>query len=640
MTSPHLIVLVQPNHSFPTGLRPTPVTTIVGSTFALVASREVASTQTPCNRNASPDMVGTKRRRDGDDVQDATPRKLRARIAEGSPDEQSPFEAQTPSRKNKALLLGVDGTPRSILKKSSLANGIVATPKSTRKLVFDTPTKTLNDDTANGTPTLVRNADRSARRKSNRRILERTLTGDESDEEALDEEDILAEQILADDEDDTEQAAGDTTQGEAPAPNTPSKRGRGRPKGSGKVGRPRKARSPTPPTELPSHEEYFWQNRPGGTKTSNNTLSAQSLLNHDEYFQAMQSYKDRHEPEIRFLQELHGRAYDQWIFELEEGFNICLYGYGSKRVITERFTSRLYHHLSQQAPYKGPKQTPKIAVINGYAAGTTIKEVLSTVASAIVPTNSKLPNQPTALLDLILSHLSTSPPPHPLPIILNSIDSPHLRKSPAPTILARLAAHPSLTLLCTADTPNFPLLWDVGLKTQYKFLFHDATTFAPYTAELDAVETVNELLGRSGRRVGGRDGVGFVLRSLPERARELFKVLVMEQLALSLGSDPQFSTNNDDDADAPIGSQDPSSATAKHIVAEGAQGVEYRVLYHKAVGAFVCSSEVGFRTLLKEFHDHQMIESRKDAMGTERLWVPFRRDELEGLAEDLAGDAF
>jgi origin recognition complex subunit 2 len=33
-----------------------------------------------------------------------------------------------------------------------------------------------------------------------------------------------------------------------------------------------------------------------------------------------------------------------------------------------------------------------------------------------------------------------------------------------------------------------------------------------------------------------------------------------------------------------------------------------------------------------------MIESRKDGMGTERLWVPFRQEELEGLAEDLAGD--
>jgi origin recognition complex subunit 2 len=130
--------------------------------------------------------------------------------------------------------------------------------------------------------------------------------------------------------------------------------------------------------------------------------------------------------------------------------------------------------------------------------------------------------------------------------------------------------------------------------------------------------------------VGGRDGVGFVLRSLPENARSLFRILVMEQLALSMmegGAD-------EDDLQAT-----PKAKNPKIVVPESSQGVEYRVLYHKAVGEFVCSSEVGFRTLLKEFHDHQMIESRKDGMGTERLWVPFRQEELEGLAEDLASDS-
>jgi origin recognition complex subunit 2 len=223
----------------------------------------------------------------------------------------------------------------------------------------------------------------------------------------------------------------------------------------------------------------------------------------------------------------------------------------------------------------------------------------------------------------------------PIPVILNSIDSPYLRKAPVPSMLARLAAHPSINLVCTADTPNFPLMWDVGLKTQYKFLFHDATTFAPYDAEVDVVETVNELLGRSGRRVGGRDGVGFVLRSLPENARSLYRILVMEQLALDL---MEQGLDNDDEATATP--RNKKVAQAKAAAPESNQGVEYRVLYHKAVQEFVCSSEVGFRTLLKEFHDHQMIESRKDAMGTERLWVPFRQEELEGLAEDLASDAF
>ncbi|KAI8940998.1 hypothetical protein NX059_002248 [Plenodomus lindquistii] len=583
-------------------------------------------------------MVGTKRTRDADDTDDGTPRKLRARIADGPPDEQDWSDAQTPSRRNKTLLLADNGTPRSILKKSGLANGITATPRSSRKLLFDTPTKPPRDDTPNGTPTLVRNADRSARRKSNRRILERTLNGEDSDEEALDEEDILAEQILSDG-DDVETGAEETVEDDIPVPETPSKRGRGRPKGSGKVGRPRKQRSPTPPTELPAHEQYFWQNRPGGTKTSNNTLSTQSLLNHDEYFQAIQSYEDHHQPEMDFLLELHGRAYNQWIFELEEGFNICLYGYGSKRTITERFTGLLYHHLLERAPYKGTKKTPKIVVVNGYAAGTTLKELLSTVASTILPANTKLPNQPTALLELILDALSNDPPAHPVPIILNSIDSPYLRKSPAPAMLARLAAHPQINLVCTADTPNFPLLWDVGLKTQYKFLFHDATTFAPYSAEIDTVETVNELLGRSGRRVGGRDGVGFVLRSLPEKARELFQVLVNDQLELSKMDGGDFGANDDDEEEHIPGAK--KAGNKKHAASSStAQGVEYRVLYQKAVNLFVCTSEVSFRSLLKEFYDHQMIESRKDAMGTETLFVPFRREELEGLAEDLAAEVY
>ncbi|KAG9388118.1 origin recognition complex protein [Pyrenophora tritici-repentis] len=111
----------------------------------------------------------------------------------------------------------------------------------------------------------------------------------------------------------------------------------------------------------------------------------------------------------------------------------------------------------------------------------------------------------------------------------------------------------------------------------------------------------------------------------------------MEQLALSLTED--FTQDNEHDDDNNI-TATPRSKKSSQNPAETAQGVEYRVLYHKAVEAFVCTSEVSFRTLLKEFHDHQMIESRKDGMGAERLWVPFRLEELEGLAEDLAGDAF
>jgi origin recognition complex subunit 2 len=64
-------------------------------------------------------------------------------------------------------------------------------------------------------------------------------------------------------------------------------------------------------------------------------------------------------------------------------------------------------------------------------------------------------------------------------------------------------------------------------------------------------------------------------------------------------------------------------------------GVEYRTLYHKAVEEFVCSSEMSFRTLLKEFHDHDMVESKKDGLGVERLAVPFGREDLEDMLQEL-----
>ncbi|PSN60153.1 ORC2-domain-containing protein [Corynespora cassiicola Philippines] len=583
-------------------------------------------------------MASAKRKRDDEDDESLTPRKLRA---QAQPDDESasePPEAQTPSRRGRVQQLADNGTPRSILKKSGLnhvMNG--GTPRSNRKLVFaTTPTKSDKDETPNGTPTLVRNADHSARRKSNRRLIDHALTGGDGEEEIVDVEDTLAQQILDDEEPD-----GAAEAPELPVPETPTKRGRGRPKGSGKVGRPRKQRSPTPPDQdhLPPHEEYFNQNRLG-VKTSNNTLPPQSLLNHDDYFQTMQGYTDRHESEMEFLLELHSRAYDQWRFELEEGFNICLYGYGSKRPITDKFTGHLYQHLGAQAPYKGTKKTPKIVVINGYLPGISVKDILTTVASAAIPASYRLPNQLSSLLSSMLNYLTEHPPPHAIPVVINSIDSPHLRKSPAPLFLAQLAAHPSINLVCTADTPNFPLLWDVGLRAQYNLLFHDVTTFAPYTAEIDVVETVNELLGRSGRSVGGKEGAVHVLRSLPENARALYRLMVEEQIALLLVHGDEVADEDDMSARNTPGKQKKKKAAAAAASRreDAVLGVEYRVLYHKAVEAFVCSSEVSFRTLLKEFHDHGMVDSRADAVGTEVLWVPLRREELEGLLGEELGE--
>ncbi|MCJ1404828.1 Origin recognition complex subunit 2 [Xylographa trunciseda] len=535
--------------------------------------------------------------------------------------------------------------------------------KGKEKLLFTTPTK------QRGAPSKVLasvgvNADRSARRKSARNLIERTVAGGLSDDSGIEEEDDLAKQILEDGEEeggDDEQSGEDEEEQEneedgedrgneraevIPDPEvtptaTPSKRGPGRPKG------PRRKRSPTPPTDLPPHEQYFFQNRPGKIKTSSNTLSSISLLSHSDYHDRISAYTDPHSSSISFLHGLHTRAFPQWAFEFSESFSICLYGYGSKRGLVTSFAKYLHSRAGVNSP-------PTTIIVNGYNPTCTPTQILNTIVSTLAPPlQHPLPSQATPLLSHLLTHLNDHPPSQPIFLFLNSIDAPPLRKPSTQALLASLASHPSIKLLATADQPSFPLLWDLTLLTQYNFVFHDATTFVPYddgkgTGEVGGVvDAVHELMGRKGVGRRGRDGVGWVLRSLPENARGVFRVLVGELLSLDADGlddqdglgDEENDLNGFEDADGfDMGDSPVKRRTRKPKGnTEETFGVEYKALYQKSVEEFLCSSEMAFRTLLKEFHDHQMIVSRRDDSGAEVLGVPMRREELEGVLEDLMG---
>lgn len=329
-------------------------------------------------------------------------------------------------------------------------------------------------------------------------------------------------------------------------------------------------RSPTPPRDLPPHETYLYHNRPGRAKTSNNTLSSLELLTHEEYFSLLREYKDPHAQEVEFLQSLHAHSFPQWIFELAEGFSICLYGYGSKKSLLHQFAKEIFSKISDH-------EAEKIVMVNGYVRTTSMREILTTIGSVVDP-GYKLPaGNPVTMVQNLSALLSSTDVT--LTVILSSVDAPPLRKPGVQTVLSQLAAHPRIRLACSADTPDFALLWDSGLRSAFNFVFHDCTTFAPPgTAELEVVDDVHELLGRRARRVGGKDGVAFVLRSLPENAKSLFRLLVGEVLVLM--------EEEEGGAATAVGAEDP--------------GVEYRILYNKAVEEFICSSEMAFRTLLKE----------------------------------------
>lgn len=437
-----------------------------------------------------------------------------------------------------------------------------ATPRNRKAAgtrAAETPTHRRTADAVNGETPRWRRNDRSARKKSARALIESVVAGHASDEE--DGQDIAREIYESSEDEGNEDLEEDD---EAPLEDpsaTPSKKPRGRRKGT--TTRARK-KSPTPPRDLPPHEMYFAQNRPGASKTSANNLASLQLLTHEEYFSIYNDYKDPHGNDVGFLEDWHAESFPQWMFELSQGFSACLYGYGTKRPLLHKFAKHIYGTITDHAK-------SKIVIINGYVRNTSIREILGTVGGAVDPSYKPPAGNPSAMLDdlkLLISSHDVS-----ITIILNSIDAVPMRRAGLQAIFAQLAANPSVHLVCSADTPDFPLLWDSGLRSAFNFVFHDCTTFAPFTTEIDVVDEVHELLGRKARRVGGKEGVTYVLRSLPENAKNLFRLLVTEVLVAM------------DDEGASAGEN---------------PGVEYRMLYGKAVEEFICSSEMAFRTLLKE----------------------------------------
>lgn len=431
-------------------------------------------------------------------------------------------------------------------------------------------------------------------------------------------------------------------------PETPSKRGRGRPKGA------KNKRTPTPEGDIPPEERYFFQTRQGPANAqpvSTNSFAALGLLSHEDYLAEMREYKNPHDLEMKYLLKMHARAFPQWQFELSMGYTICLYGWGSKRTLVTDFAE----YLCRQAS-RAEEPHPKIVVINGYARKLNIRYILNTIATILQASDEideenlvpvRLVGQPQDILDTLLSHLSASEGP-PIYVMINSLDHPSspLRTPQLQSLLSRLSSHPRIHTLMTCDTPTFNLLFPSSIRDSYNLVFHDTTTFAPYDAETNVVDDVNELLGRKGRRVGGSQGISFVLKSLPENARNLYRLLLSEILTI-LHDDDENGAGADADAEdefidpellstpgAPRRRTHTRTRTRAPTQAEDV-GIEYRALYQKASEEFICSSDMNFRFLLKEFHDHQMLASARDAAGVEMLSVPLRRDEMESVLEEL-----
>ncbi|KIK91774.1 hypothetical protein PAXRUDRAFT_830545, partial [Paxillus rubicundulus Ve08.2h10] len=343
-----------------------------------------------------------------------------------------------------------------------------------------------------------------------------------------------------------------------------------------------------------SFDAYFHQ-ASSRSRTSANVFSSRVLpLTQDEYNSAIRAYKARSpsQPKTRWTGPHDTRtAFCRYAHELEQGFNLLFYGFGSKRVVLNTFATECLATRGH------------VVVVDGFNPNATLKDILASIERVPGVTDATLPSSSTdAQIQRIYDFFSLSDAASPsssrararhLYLVIHNIDAPPMRTPKLKNCLALLALNPNIHLVASIDRLNAPLLWSTSevlarkaahfpspslagdmrdgddsergkeaarlpglssttLRRGYAFLWHDLTTLAAYDTEL-AFADRSSIAGASYASTGSRSAlssltsghgsggagavqltesaISHVLAAVTAKAKKLFTLLGARQLA-------------------------------------------------------------------------------------------------------------
>ncbi|KAI8867313.1 origin recognition complex subunit 2 [Ramicandelaber brevisporus] len=382
-------------------------------------------------------------------------------------------------------------------------------------------------------------------------------------------------------------------------------------------------------------DRYFQDNhtrrgKKGGggvlSRTSNATLANIARISHKDYQSLLAAAPQKHTAELAQLRQMHEFYFPQWLFELTSGFNLLYHGFGSKRRLLTKFA---VHYLANARGWP-------VVVVNGYAPGASLKDVLLRIVNVRIPSSGS----PVQLLRFVMSFLDRSDCPFDrLCILLHNIDGPSLRASRTQQGFATLCSHPRVSLIASVDHLHAGLMWDTALAAKFRFVWHDVTTFESYDAEV-ACEQAPLLLVGSGDKSGDGylsvRGVEFVLASLTANAKRIFRILAEAQIEQQQQQQQHSSAAASNAAKTTQAKTNAKTTSAAETEGDefSSSGMSYSVLFNSSRDAFLVGNEVSFRAQLTEFRTHGIIRSHTDQFGTEMLHIPLASD---SLAEILTG---
>jgi origin recognition complex subunit 2 len=454
-----------------------------------------------------------------------------------------------------------------------------------------------------------------------------------------------------------------------------------------------------------SFDVYFLQASRASRTSANVFSDIIPPLSREEYAAAIAPVKERELANANAksnagvllnLDAVHIRpSFNQYARELEEGFNLLFYGFGSKRDALNAFAR-------ETCAKRG-----HVVVVNAYRPDFVLRDMLAVTEN--VPGLIDEP-QPTAGsgVEGQTQRLCRffSAPEHerrgsnntrrrrrPLFMIIHNIDAAALRTPKAIACLSTLASCPNIHISASVDHINAPLLFPLSQSLTRKqnppttnhhveddsseptsgrttghgqaqaqsqappqaqgfaWLWHDLTTLAPYDVELafadpGSIAGASAIskraaeaalgLGADNTGIGGATAAG---AHMTETAAQHILASVTQRakklfvLVAQKQVDAMDATAVADDATSA-----PASAPTPNITRDFHRfGIPYDTLFVLARDQFVATSDGALRALLGEFRDHGLIVSTtsEDTGGKESLHIPLRKERLVKVLQVL-----
>lgn len=320
-------------------------------------------------------------------------------------------------------------------------------------------------------------------------------------------------------------------------------------------------------------EEYFEAHSSSKVLTSDRTLQKLQTpkLDQETLRKLLDQSPSAFANDLQNLTEKHEALFYKWMLQLHLGFNIILFGLGSKRNLLEKFRKTLL-------------QDSLHIVINGFFPSITIKSILNSITEEALGYPGTF-RSPLDQLNFIVQKFKEEPSLE-LYLLIHNLDSHMLRGDKSQQVLGQLASISNIHLLASIDHLNAPLMWDQSKQSLYNWLWYETTTYSSYIEETSYENSL--LVKRSGALA--LSSLTHVLRSLTPNARGIFRLLAEYQMA----------------------NKDNPSYT----------GLSFQDFYQQCREAFLVNSDLTLRAQLTEFRDHKLIRTKKGPDGVEYLIIP------------------